>query len=313
MVPTEFDGIGAQIASLNSADHVIDAEGQSLSSITLVDQAASTIAGFGNFGQPTHLFMSQLTQSDFNTNLDPAFRVSLTGGAQELMIGAPVKGISTSWGDIATVPDVFVRDERQLKPFEVDYPSLATANVALIPAGVAPVAGAGGADSKWGAAHAGNYYYAVAGVTAAGQSPVLRSIQVAVAAGEQVTVTITRSVGTAETGYAIYRSRMNGTDTVSDFRLVGRIAKDGATTVWVDKNREIPGTSKAYMLAMGAGAQAITWRQMLPMTKFPLYPTASAVVPWAQLLFGYLRVAKRRHHVVIKNIVSAGQTWRPFG
>ena len=67
------------------------------------------------------------------------------------------------------------------------------------------------------------------------------------------------------------------------------------------------------MLAMGAGAQAITWRQMLPMTKFPLYPTASAVVPWAQLLFGYLRVAKRRHHVVIKNIVSAGQTWRPFG
>lgn len=313
VVPTEFDGIGAQIASLNSADHVIDAEGQSLSSITLVDQAASTIAGFGNFGQPTHLFMSQLTQSDFNTNLDPAFRVSLTGGAQELMIGAPVKGISTSWGDIATVPDVFVRDERQLKPFEVDYPSLATANVALIPAGVAPVAGAGGADSKWGAAHAGNYYYAVAGVTAAGQSPVLRSIQVAVAAGEQVTVTITRSVGTAETGYAIYRSRMNGTDTVSDFRLVGRIAKDGATTVWVDKNREIPGTSKAYMLAMGAGAQAITWRQMLPMTKFPLYPTASAVVPWAQLLFGYLRVAKRRHHVVIKNIVSAGQTWRPFG
>ena len=170
VVPTEFDGIGAQIASLNSADHVIDAEGQSLSSITLVDQAASTIAGFGNFGQPTHLFMSQLTQSDFNTNLDPAFRVSLTGGAQELMIGAPVKGISTSWGDIATVPDVFVRDERQLKPFEVDYPSLATANVALIPAGVAPVAGAGGADSKWGAAHAGNYYYAVAGVTAAGQN-----------------------------------------------------------------------------------------------------------------------------------------------
>lgn len=312
VVATEFDGIGAQIASLNSADHVIDAEGASLSSISLVDQAASTIAGFGNFGQPTHLFMSQLTQSDFNTNLDPAFRVSLTGGAQELMLGAPVKGISTSWGNIATVPDVFVRDERQQKPFEVDYSATATANAAFTPASAAPVAGAGGSDSKWGASHAGNYYYAVAGVTAAGQSPVVKSTQVAVAAGEQVTLTITKSSANTETGYAIYRSRKNGTNATDDFRLVGRIAKDGATTVWVDKNREIPGTAKAYMLAMGSGAQAITWRQFLPMTKFPLYPTASAVVPWAQLLFGYLRVAKRRHHVVIKNIVPAGAKWQPF-
>lgn len=313
VVPTEFDGIGAQIASLGSSDHIIDAAGESLSSVSLVDQAASTIAGFGNFGQPTHLFMSQLTQSDFNTNLDPAFRVSLTGGAQELMLGAPVKGISTSWGNIATVPDVFVRDERQQKPFEEDYPTLAAANVAYVPASVAPVAGAGGADSKWGSAHAGNYYYAVAGLTAAGQSVVTKSIQVAVAAGEQVTVTITKSSAGAETGYAIYRGRKNGTNAVSDFRLVGRVAKSGSTTVWIDKNRQIPGTAKAYMLAMGAGAQAITWRQLLPMTKFPLYPTASAVVPWAQLLFGYLRVAKRRHHVVIENIVPAGAVWRPFG
>ena len=66
------------------------------------------------------------------------------------------------------------------------------------------------------------------------------------------------------------------------------------------------------MLNMLPGDQAITWRQLLPMLKFPLYPTVSAVIPWAQLLFGYLRITKRRQHGVIKNILPNGATWRPF-
>jgi hypothetical protein len=310
IVPTEFDGINAQMVALGDADHVIDAAGQSLASINLVDQAAATIAGAGNFGQPTHLFMSQLTQSDFNTNLDPAFRVSLNGSSQELMLGSPVKGIATSWGDIKTCPDVFIRDERQQKPFQVENAALAVANVALKPASFTATAGAGGADSKWGAAHAGLYYYAVAGLSAAGQSEVIVSAQKTVAAGEQVTLVITASAGATENGYAIYRGRKGGTNGVDDLRLVTRVAKAGATTTWIDKNRDIPGTSKAYVLSMRDNA--INWRQYLPMTKFPLYPTVSAVIPWAQLLCGYLRIGKRRHQIVIKNIVPAGAVWHPF-
>jgi hypothetical protein len=313
VVPTEYDGIYAIQESLGSSDHVIDAEGESLASIALVDRAASTIAGAGNFGTPTHLFMSQLTQSDFNTNLDPAFRVSLSGRSQDLMIGAPVKGISTSWGDIKTVADVFIRDERQQMPFEVDYAATAVANVALQPASFTATAGAGGADSKWTAKAAGLYYYAVAGLSAAGQSAVIKSAQKTVAAGEQVTLVISHSTGDTETGYAIYRGRKGGTDATNDLRLVKRIPKAaGATTTWIDKNRDIPGTTKATILNMTPGSQAITWRQYLPMTKFALFPTVSAVVPWAQLLFGYLRIGKRRQHVVIKNIVPSGQIWRPF-
>lgn len=312
VVPTEFDGIGTQIASLDSADHVIDAEGKELNSIHLIDRAASTIAGFGNFGTPTHLFMSQLAQSDFNTNLDPAFRVSLTGKSQELMLGAPVKGISTSWGDVKTVADVFIRDERQQMPFEVDYPGVAARNN-FKPTVAALADASGGADSKWGAPHAGNYFYAVAGVSAAGQSQCVVTDQVAVAQGGKLTLTITASATGEETGYVIYRGRKNGTGELRDLRLMCRIPRTGAQTVFVDKNRKIPGTTKAYMLNMAAGSQAITWRQMLPMTKFPLYPTHSAVVPWAQLLFGYLRIGKRKHHVVIENIVPSGALWKPFG
>lgn len=316
VVPTEFSGIYAQIlAGVNAGQvdggNILDAEGQSLASINLVNQAAAQVSRRDNFGTPTHLFMSQLVQADFDTGLDPAFRVPLpnvpNGG---IMLGAPVNGIRTSWGDIAACPDVFINEGDQAMPFEVLYPTLAAANAGMQPTVAKAVAS--DTASKFAAAHAGNYYYLVTGVSAKGQSTGVITAQQAVAAGEKVTLTITASAGGLETGYAIYRSRKNGTNAPSDFRLVARVPKAGATTTFVDLNRDIPGTTKAYVLNMSAGDHAINWRQLLPMMKFPLYPTNAAVIPWAQLMFGYLRITKRRHHAVIKNILPNGAKWKPF-
>lgn len=313
VVPSEFDGIVAQIESLQSADHVLDAEAQSLASIDLVNKAAATITGIGNFGKPTDLFMSQLVQADFDTGLDPAFRVSLSGTGQDIMLGAPVKGIRTSWGDIRTQPDVFIRDGGQQTPFQVRYGAVATANAGNNPNSVT-AATASDVSSKFGAAHAGNYYYAVAAVSKNGESQLVKTTTTAVAAGDKVTLTITPATGGTETGYAIYRSAKNGSNGNSDFRLVKRIAKGtGETTTFVDLNRDIPGTSKAYILNLAPGHHAITWRKLLPLTKFALYPTTAAVVPWALLMFGFLRITKRNQHVVIKNVLPNGAVWRPFG
>lgn len=316
VVPTEFSGIYAQIlqgvnAGQVDGGNILDAEGQSLASVNLVNQAAAQISKRDNFGTPTHLFMSQLVQADFDTGLDPAFRVPLpnvpNGG---IMLGAPVNGIRTSWGDIAACPDVFINEGDQTVPFQVQYPTLAAANDGLKPTLALAVANDTG--SKFGAVHAGNYYYLVTGLNANGQSTGVISAQQAVAAGEKVTLTITASAGGMETGYAIYRSRKNGTNAPNDFRLITRVPKAGATTTFVDLNRDIPGTTKAYILNMSAGDHAINWRQLLPMMKFPLYPTNSAVIPWAQLMFGYLRITKRRHHAVIKNILPNSARWKPF-
>lgn len=316
VVPTEFDGIDAQIragvtAGQVDGSNILDAQASSLASINLINKAASQISGYGNFGTPTHIFMSQLVQADFDTGLDPAFRVALDNNPGALQLGAPVKGIRTSWGDIATMPDVFIREDLRQQPFEVLYASTATANAANTPVS-ATLAVAADPASMFGAPQAGNYYYAVAGVNAAGGSPVVKSAVQAVAAGQKVTLTITRSAGAQETGYIIYRSRQNGTNATTDFREMVRVPVAGATTVYVDLNRDIPGTTKAFILNMAQGGGAISWRQFLPMLKFPLYPTVSATVPWAQLLFGYLRLTKRRHHVVIKNILPSGSTWKPF-
>lgn len=318
VVPTEFDGIDALLADgvtsgQISGDNVMDAQGASLASIDLVNRAAAHISGYGNFGTPTHLFQSQLTQADFDTGLDPAFRVPLTdvpGGG--ISLGAPVVGIRTSWGNIKTVADVFIRDERQKAPLQVTNAALATASDSLKPASVTVDANTSDASSQFSVPRSGNYYYLVTGINSAGESTGTISAQTAVAAGKKAVLTITASVGGQETGYVIYRSRLNGTNAPSDFRQMARIPKAGATTTYTDLNREIPGSTSAYILNMAPGAQAITWRQLLPMLKFPLYPTVSAVVPWAQLMFGYLRIAKRRHHVRIKNIVPNQAQWKPF-
>ena len=317
VVPTEFDGIYAQIysgvlAGQVDGGNILDAQAQSLNSINLVNQAAAQISKRDNFGTPTHLFMSQLVQADFDTGLDPAFRVSLNnvpnGG---ISLGSPVVGIRTSWGNISANPDVFINDGDQTVPFQVTYAALATANTGLKPT-LALDASVSDASSNFAAAQAGNYYYLVTGLNAAGKSDGVISAQTAVAAGKKVTLTITRSAGAQETGYAIYRSRLNGTNAPSDFRLMARVPSGGATTTYVDLNRDIPGTTRAYVLNMNPGDHAINWRQLLPMMKFPLYPTNAAVIPWAQLMFGYLRITKRRHHAVIKNILPNNAKWKPF-
>ena len=328
VVPTEFDGIKALIEQgVNSGAvdqaNIVDAQAKSLNSVGPIFQAAQQIAKYGNYGTPTDIFCSTLVQADFDTGLDPAYRVSLTdvpgGGTQ---IGAPVMGIRTSWGNIANQPDIFILDpDEGGQPFEVTYPAIATTCAAMKPANVT-VAVAADPASMFSATTAGLYYYLVCGVSANGQSTGFVSAQVAAAAGSSNTLTIVPSAAGGETGYAIFRSRLNGPNVVagsvpgqgSDFRLMRRVPRNaaGINTYYVDQNRDIPGTVPAFVLNLAPSAQALLWRQLLPMLKFNLFPTQAAIVPWAQLLFGYLRISKRKQHVVIKNILPNGAVWRPF-
>ena len=310
VVTTEFDGIAAQLTALGSSDHVLDAEGQSLSSINAIAQAAAVIAGYGNFGKPTDLFLPPSVGADLDVNLDPAYRVPMMPGIMSDR-GTPVRGIVTAHGNVNVQRDVFLQDERQQRPFEVQFSAQAAANP-FAPASVTVDASADDTASKFGATHAGNYYWAVAGVTNAGQSVITKSAATVVAAGKKAVLTITASVAGTETGYAIYRSRKNGTNAADDFRLVARIPKAGATTTYTDVNREIPGSCSAFILNLTPGHTAITWRSLLPLIKFPLYPVNTATVPWALLMFGYLRISKRRQQVMIKNIVPESAVWKPF-
>ncbi len=322
--PTQFDGIFASIDAEVTAggmdgNHIIDLQGAPLTSIEPFTQLQSAVQDYGNWGRITECFMPVGAQVDLNMSLDPAFRWVSDGQSEQMKLGAHVSGIRLTEGVLRTNVDTFLHHDAfpMSKPFELTWSAVATANsVAFEPASITAAA-ADDAASQFTAARAGNYYYAVAGIGANGEglTKIVKTTQTAVAAGKKITLTITKSSANTETGYAIYRSRLNGTDAVADFRLMKIVPKAGSTTTYVDLNRDIPGTVSVPCLNMGASADAIGWRQFQPMTKIPL-PFGVGGMPvmsWFQFLFGYLRMTKPKHHGYIKNILPTTAAWRPFG
>jgi hypothetical protein len=319
--PTQYDGIFKQIDDAItqgqvSSDHVIDLQGTALTSIEPFTKLQAAVQDYGNWGRITETYLPTAVQTDLNMGLDPAFRWNAQPNSVST-IGAHVEGIRLTEGVLKTNIDTFIHhgDFPMAKPIEVTWPATAMANTAMKPAALAAVMAAG-VDSQFTAPRAGNYFYAVSGIGGDGEgmSDIRISAQFAVAAGNKVTLTISQSAGQRETGYAVYRSKQNGAGAVaSDFRLVKVIPKTGASTVFVDINRDIPGTVSVPCLNMNSGSDAIGWRQFQPMTKIPL-PFGIGGVPvnsWFQFLFGYLRMTKPKHHGYIKNILPNNAVWRP--
>uniref|UniRef100_A0AAU6W1N1 Major capsid protein n=1 Tax=Pseudomonas phage Touem01 TaxID=3138548 RepID=A0AAU6W1N1_9VIRU len=318
VLPKSFQGIRQQIESLGSADHVIDMRGSSLDSIDPITKAAETVFGFGNFGKITDLYLPPSVQTDLNNNLDPAFRVALDNSPNSVAVGTNVRAIQTSYGAIATKNDVFIRDEKMQKVFQLRSQTqlqISAKNVDLKPASFTAVAAAqGGSDSYWEASHAGAYVYWITGVNHNGESQAITAAAVTAVAGGKVTLTIKSSASGTETGYVIYRGRKDGTADITDVREMVKVPKNtGGDTVYVDINREIPGTTCSYALNLSPSDHAIAWRQFLPMMKIPMAAVNSPIIPWLQMICGYLRITKRNQHVVIKNIVPRGAAWKPFG
>ncbi len=320
--PVQFDGIFNQLekevaAGNMSGDNIVDLDGGKLDSVTPFSQINTAASRYGSWGKSTDVFLPNSVQVDLNSYLDPAYRWS-PNGSNTPVIGGHVEGIRLTSGILKTNMDTFIQDEENpmVYPFEVHSAALAVKNAAFKPASITADATVSDASSKFSATRAGNYYYAVAAIGANGEgmTEVVKTTQTAVAAGKKVRLTITQSASGTESGYAIYRSRQDGTNASNDLRLVKVIKKTGSTTTFVDVNRDIPGTVCVPVLNMGQGADAIGWRQFQPMTKIPL-PFGIGGVPqysWFQFLFGYLRVTKPKHHGFIKNILPSNAKWRPF-
>ena len=320
--PVQYDGVFKQIddfitAGSMSADHVYNMDGKPLNDIKPMTSINAAVFDYGSWGNVTDIYLPTAVQTDLNSGLDPAFRWTSQVNTTPV-VGGHVEGIRLTAGVMKTHIDTFLHHDTfpMASPLEVNFSATAVANAAFKPASVT-VAQAADPASKFSTGRDGNYYWGVAGIgpTGEGQSQVTLTAQTAVAVGEKSTLTITKSAGGTETGYAIYRSRKNGTNAASDLRLVKVVPYGGATTTYVDFNLDIPGTCAVPLLNMKPGSDAIGWRQFLPMTKIPL-PFGVGGMPvysWFQFLFGYLRMTKPKHHGYIKNILPSTATWLPFG
>lgn len=318
--PTQFDGIFTQLEN-ELADgripdeNVIDMQGQPLNSIEPFSKVNVSVSSYGSWGRSTDVFMPVSVQNDLNMGLDPAFRWS-PGAGNTPIVGGHVEGIRLQGGVLRTNEDTFIQDETvpMVRPFQTHQSEIATSLSAIKPT-VAVDATGTDASSQFTSTRAGNYFYGVEGIDkdGKGHSTLHVTAQVAVTAGGTVKLTITKSAAGAESGYAIYRSRQAGTNAPEDMRLVKVIPAAGATTVFIDMNRDIPGTVKVPLLNLETGADAIGWRQFQSMTKIPL-PFGVGGMPvhsWFQFLFGYLRVTKPKHHGFIKNVLPSKAKWRP--
>lgn len=319
--PSQYDGIFTQIEDAVAtgkvgSDHIVDMQGLPLTNIEPFTKLQAAVQDYGNWGRITETFLPTAVQTDLNMGLDPAFRWNAQPNAVSV-VGAHVEGIRLTEGVLKTNIDTFLHHGEfpMAKPIELTWPATATANSAFKPVSLTVDAATNDTASQFTAPRAGNYYYAVAGIGATGEglSAVTKSAQVAVGAGKKAVLTITASASASESGYAIYRSRQDGTNGTGDFRLVKIIAKTGATTTFTDINRDIPGTVAVPCLNMNPSSDAIGWRQFQPMTKIPL-PFGIGGVPvnsWFQFLFGYLRMTKPKHHGFIKNVLPKNAVWRP--
>ncbi|EIW6162809.1 hypothetical protein MF451_003806 [Salmonella enterica subsp. enterica serovar Saintpaul] len=324
VVESQFDGIFKQIDDAiekgeMTEDCRVDMRGTPLQSVEPFSQINVAVSSYGSWGRSTDAFLPNSVQNDLNMGLDPAFRW-MEDGANLPVIGGNVTGIRLINGVLRTSLDTFLHCEENpmTHVFELSNADLADANSKLkVETGKAVAAVKASSTSGFTSKQYGTYVYAVAGISrsGAGMSKAEKTGMVEVKSGaEAVTITITNPTSPDLGGFAIYRSRQGETvGDLKDMRLVKIIPATGATTVFTDENRDIPGTISVPLLNLEQGADAIGWRQFQPMTKIqlPFGVGGMPVLSWFQFLFGYLRVTKPKHHGYIKNILPTSAKWRP--
>lgn len=303
-----IDGLFTQIPAGASAN-VIDLAGAALTSQTQITPLLGKLTSLGNWGSPDLAYMSAMVKADLDNGLSTGYRVNLDKEVPSTITGVPVRAmryssVGAADGLLELDPSAFITEDKM--PIVANGASLATLTIPASFSAPAPA----GTGSKFLAGHAGTYYYAVEAWVPGQVSDIRIAGGYAVAAGQSVTLTI--GAGGSETYYKVYRSKRNGAGAVaSDFRYIGMVKRTASSTVFVDDNSAIPGTSEMVILTSDPRANALRWIQMLPLTKIPFAMTTFSY-PWGAILIGALRTQLPKRHAVIKNILPSNNTWNPF-
>lgn len=280
-----YDGIGVE----NDDQNIIDMRGEALTEANLGEAARVII---DNYGFPTSMYMGYETMQDLNTLFLPKERISLNA-ANPGQAGFALQQFMTAGGAYNFRPSVFI------KPGEI-APSAGIGAAASIPSvsGVTAAAAAGASSGAASLIAAGTYKYAVVLENRFGKTAKVETATVTPTAGQQVTVTVSGLSGNTATSMRVYRS--TGLAGTGPLKFVKRVpVAAGATATFVDKDFDVPGTSKAYL--MQVDLDVMSFKQLAPFTKIPL-ATIDPSIRWMQLLYGTPALYAPRKMVVIKNI-----------
>ncbi|KIL42073.1 hypothetical protein SD70_02500 [Gordoniibacillus kamchatkensis] len=260
-----------------------------LAKVFVVD--ASNVAGFipPDPLQTLQLLKSQAERRDLGDNRDGGYTA-----------GTPINGYNTQIGFIPFIQDVFTEPVDGGKaPLTTADPGSPTAVSTVTASASAPT---GGVVSNWLSSDAGTVYYTVGAFNEKGESVgYTYGTGVVVAAGQVVTVTITKVTGAI--GYRVYRGLKSYG---SDAQWIGEVAESGAaTTAFIDDNSVMPGTDVAVFFERSPENLVIA--QMAPLLKLPL-AIQSTTIPFGLLYLHTLAMKVPERQFMVVNIGKTNYT-----
>lgn len=300
VIPEAWDGIDQQIRNDPSAagTSIIDLRGGILTEDNIEDATNRVIE---NYGVPTDLYAAPKALSSMVKQFYPRERFNMPAPVDGV-VGMSVNRVRTQAGLINLKGNIFLRSGKNNSVKSA--PAAANAVRAPVVPSVAAANTAGPiAASLFGVGDVGTWRYRVASVNRFGESAASTAATAAInASGDEITLTITNNADSSDptTGYNIYRCpTVGGAAGTEQFMVqVPRIA-GAATTTFVDANRFLPNTSKAYLKQMNL--QAISFRQLAPMMKIP-FATIAFSIRWGMALYGMPIIYATRKHVVFDNV-----------
>lgn len=288
LVPQEFNGYIAQhyrnsgYTSMDdyfNSEIVIDCRGSVLKEEHIEDSANGIIQ---NFGLGNQLFAPPKVLSEFVKNFyGNKFINPNTNQTSAAIMGQKVQAFDSQFGRIGLNYDIFFNKKAPKKTSTGATSTLAPG----VPTGVSAAIVATDASSKWTAADAADYFFAVSAVNRYGESQIVPIATAAsVGAGNSVDISFTDGGGTnPATSYVVYRSNKDAASAaVATFYPIFTLSVsekstgyDGAAgNVVRDRNRFLPDTDQAFLVQMDN--EVIEFAQLAPLMKMDLAITSPA-------------------------------------
>ncbi len=319
LVPQQFNGFLAQhqrnsgyenLDAYFNSEIVIDARGKALTETMIEDSANGIIQ---NFGLGNQLFAPPKVLSNFVKNFyGNKFIQPNTNALSEGVMGQRVKSFESQFGNIGLNWDIFF-NKKPLK--RVTTGSTSPSAPSKVEAVSVTAVANDSTSSKFEAADAGSYFYAVAAVNRYGESSLTvinPGAAVAITDGGSADLAFTDGGGSnPATSYAIYRSKKGAASaTLADYYPIYVVSKaekevgyDGAGAGVVrDRNRWVPDTDQAILFQMDT--EVIEFAQLAPLMKMDL-ALLSPAYRFMILLYGTPFLYAPKKMVRIVNIGEA--------
>jgi hypothetical protein len=235
-----------------------------------------------NHGSADSLFISPKALSLYNKITHGKERVILSGGSVTSSTGANLKEQETSAGTMKFETSRYLTAKaapaapRSVSPLAPTHALLAAGNTTSFTAGT--------------------YFYFVTSVNERGESVGSTASSVVVAAGDQVSVTITPPGSGTVRYFNVYRTFAGQPAVLA--RFIGRVANSGAaTTVFLDLNNRSPGHSTAFLV----DDSSMEIRELAPFGRVKL-GISDLSIPEAHFRFACLAVRAPRKNCLIDNV-----------